>query len=127
MSLAYTLGELWDRWTIEHRKLQYGADNLYLVQTLEAAINEFAPSVANCFAIAELAMANDSISVLEWQIRADHKLSDEEVGIRAREIRKINARRVAAKNFIDGRESTFTPALSIDLSKVNLAVPDSAK
>ena len=126
--MEYSRGDLWDRWTIEWRKLNYGADNAATVIALEKALDEGIDlTTVEARAVAMLAMANDSIAVLEWQIRADHKLSDEEVGLRAREIRKINGKRVWAKNFLDGKSLEFVPAFDIDFAKLNLAIPDAAK
>lgn len=125
--MEYSKGELWDRWTIERRKWCYGAGNVELLKRIEQSLDKFDVTPLDARYVAELAMANDSIAVLEWQIRADHKLSDEEVGLRAREIRNINARRVAAKNLLDGRTANFIPAFDIPIDKLTLAIPDSAK
>lgn len=125
--IAYTKGELMDRYTIERRKRIYGAENEELLAKLVKEIAETHWTTEELLSAIDLAMANDSIAVLEWQIRADHKLSDEEVGLRARAIRRINGRRVAAKSTIDQTKSLFVPAFEFDLDKVNLAVPDSAK
>lgn len=124
--MEYSIGDLWDRWTIEYRKNLYGADNLHRVIKIQDAI--IAKGFDDdYFQVAKLAMANDSIAVLEWQIRADHKLSDEEVGLRAREVRKINERRVLAKNALDGQQVSFTEAFGIPIEKLTLAIPDAAK
>lgn len=125
--IAYTKGELLDRYTIERRKRIYGADNQALLDKLIAEICSINWGPDELLAAVDLAQANDSIAVLEWQIRADHKLSDEEVGVRSREIRKINARRVEARNKIDGMEAYFTKAFDLEIDRLNLEVPSSAK
>ena len=105
--MEYPLAEVLDRLTIETRKAAYGADNAALLKDLRAEL----PSVLHALIgrsledagrglayIVELVLANGDISNLEWQVREGRQLTLEELGLRAKKIREINDRRVAAKN-----------------------------
>jgi len=110
MGLAYTKGELVDRFSIELRKRNYGANNLGKLLTLSAAIGEETWTADDVRAAIECALANADIALLESVIRQGGHLSDHEIGRRARVIRKINERRVGARNVIDKQDERFVPA-----------------
>ena len=107
--MEMTIGELADRYTIELRKNLFGAQNSEMVREIIRSIAIFADSHTKypgiawsniAAAIAHLAIINDSIATLEWQIRANENLDLQEIGTRAKAIRKLNDKRVVYKNLL---------------------------
>lgn len=126
--MTYTTGELLDRYTIERRKQIYGAANEKLVAELRSAIKEVVMDGNLVFDAIELALANGTIAVLEWQIRCGHDLSLEEIGRRALEVRNTNAMRVNARARVDGRGNTeFTSALETKAEHLSMRFPEAAE
>lgn len=128
MPLNYSKGELLDRYAIELRKSHYGAQNGKFLLDLVASIREHQWSANDVMDAIENAVANADIANLEWQVREGRNLSNEEIGIRAKAIRRINATRVSARNSIDGRKDSFVPAFGTDVpaDKITLEVQDVA-
>jgi hypothetical protein len=125
--MEYPLAEVLDRLTIETRKAAYSADNGSLLKELRDEIckslgpdhfitkgkREFVTPLTLAYfgqkaysqwlgeivcRVVELALANADVANLEWQLREGRQLTLEETGLRAKKIREINDRRVAAKN-----------------------------
>jgi hypothetical protein len=97
--MKYPFSELMDRLTIEMRKAHYGKQNVQLLHDYRKAVIEklgtrIADFLWNTIILAE---ANADIANLEWAIRTNKELSNEEVGRRALAIREINNLRCMAK------------------------------
>lgn len=98
-TMKYPFSELMDRLTIEIRKAHYGKQNASLLFEYRKAVTEklgvrVADFLWNTIILAE---ANCDIANLEYAIRSNKELSNEEVGRRALAIREINNLRCMAK------------------------------
>jgi len=126
--LQYSKGSLVDLYSIELRKSYYGAENSKLLLDIVSAIREHDWTANDLMEAIENALANADIANLEWQVREGHSMSDAEQGLRARAIRHINERRVAAKGGIDHRRIQFVPAYGPDvpIEKLTLGVQSSS-